>query len=368
MTQDNSQSPRRATTVNLLFSVLRSALWDDRLAQPLSGDEFLAVMALAEQQTVQALAFDVLSVQRTDADRKQVLRYANKLSKIQRMNLVADAALQAFVRQLACRQAAYLVMKGQTLAALYPHPQLRVPGDIDFILNATYPSARRLMLDAFQVALPEKLTKKEYSFKMNGMVYDFHSQLFFFASSRNARLWAQLMEEAWQQPAVVRVGDGDVCTLPPTMNAVYLFLHLFFHLIREGVAIKQFCDCAVFLHAHRHDIDRQRLQLILRQLRMEHAFAVVGAVLVDCLGLPLASFPMTIGADAGKWRDKMVADIVRGGSFGKQYHHAKRSLLFKTETLLIALRNSWRYYRLAPDEAGMLVPRLLKANLRNLLK
>lgn len=350
--------------LNSFFKLLQCSLWGGKFEQQLSAEDFLWVMALAEQQTVTGLVFDLLSGQHTGADRKLVLKYAGKYTKIQRKNQNANIELQGFVN--ACHHNAIdmLVVKGQTIGALYPNPLLRISGDIDFLIKDDYSVVKPQIEKTFEVQLPEKMIEREVSFMRNKILYELHNNLVAFGSKRNKDYWKQLMDEAWKEPFYVTVGETRVRTLPPTVNAVYLFIHLFFHLIREGVGLRQFCDWAVFFHAYREKIDVEQLRSILERLGIIKAFRAFGFILVGDLGLPSSSFPLEITSEDMKWRKVILRDVFKGGNFGKKNHKAKSTLLFKMETVKMTIRNTFRYYALAPREVGMLVPRQIKINLR----
>ena len=348
---------------DIFLKLLRCALWGGKFEQQLSAEDFLWVMALAEQQTVTGLVFDLLSGQHTGADRKVVLKYAGKYAKIQRKNQNANIELQDFVNTCHQNTIDMLVVKGQTIGALYPNPLLRLSGDIDFLIKDDYLAVKQRIENAFGVMLPEKMIDKEIKFERNKMLYELHNSLITFGSRRNQKYWQQLMDEAWQEPFYITVGETSVRTLPPTVNAVYLFIHLFFHLIREGVGLRQFCDWAVFLHAYREKIEVEQLRSILERLGIIKAFRAFGFILVGDLGLPSSSFPLEITAEDEKWRKTILRDVFKGGNFGKKNHKAKSTLMFKLETVKMAFRNTFRYYSLAPREVGLLVPRLAKMDL-----
>jgi hypothetical protein len=48
------------TIVDMLFSLLRSALWGEAFRGEVSKDEFAQVLKVAKEQTVLGLVFDVL--------------------------------------------------------------------------------------------------------------------------------------------------------------------------------------------------------------------------------------------------------------------------------------------------------------------
>lgn len=99
---------------------------------------------------------------------------------------------------------------------------------------------------------------------------------------------------------------------------------------------------------------------------MFDAFCALGTILIDCLGLPQNEFPFALDDDR-KWEEKILQDIFRGGNFGKQNHKATSELGYKFETMCLAIRNSFRYYKLAPSEMRMMIPKKVGINLRLLL-
>ena len=348
----------------ILFEALRSALWGIPFNRQISAEEFLNVMAVAEQQTVTALVFDTLSRQKVGIEKKVVLNYTNKLSRIHRKNQLFNATLQEFARRCEQHHISYIVMKGQTVGGLYPVPTLRIPGDIDFLIKDEYETCKRQIELAFGVKLPQVIMEKEISYTWNNVLFELHDTLLVFGSKKNMDYWRQLTDEAWEESCHVMIDNTRVRTLPPTLNAVYLFLHLFFHLIREGVALRQLCDWAVFLKAYSNDIDRRKLAQIIEQLDIEKAFLAFGYILINDLGLAPAAFPLKVSQEDAAWRTKILSDIFKGGNFGKKNHHTKNSLLFKLETTKIAIKNSFRYHALAPTETKMLIPRLLRRNIQ----
>ena len=257
-----------------------------------------------------------------------------------------------------------LVVKGQTLAALYLKPELRQSGDIDFLLPTDLDNNLNLNKVFSGAGIPDKLSEKEFAFSHNDITYELHCRLIDFGCKKHQKLWAEM--ETWElnQRCYVKVNGVDARTLSPTMNAAYLFVHLFFHLIREGVSLRQFCDWAVFLHAYHEEINRQNLADFIQRLDMLNGYKAFGSILVDELGLPEDDFPVIITEDDRRWKKLILDDVFRGGNFGKQNHQAKSVLGYKFETMRLSVRNSFRYYRLAPSEMRLMIPKIIGINLK----
>ena len=320
-------------------------------------------MSLAEEQVVSALVFDVVSVQKIKVGFENTMYYLGLLNQIKKENVSLNDELSYFVSLSETYHFKYLIVKGQTIGQLYPKASLRVSGDID-ILMSDYPQNKVKLEDMMSIKLPDKMIEKELSFYHGNKRFDVHKSIVDFCSAKHNELWESEIAKAWEQNFVVMVGDCKVRTLPPTLNAIYVFLHLFYHFIREGVALRQFCDWAMILHSYRDRIDRARLTSILQELDMIKAYRAFGTILVCELGLPREEFPIELDENDMKWMESIKCDIFKGGNFGRKNHKAKNPWLFKAETFCLITRNCFKYFSLAPSELRMMIPKMIGVNWR----
>jgi hypothetical protein len=349
-------------TSRLLFTLLRSSLWGNVSLNSITADQFQCVMALADEQTVAGLVFEVLNAVQIDGmeDKMPIYEAVGLTERIKQQNNVVNKELAWFVNKCQDVGLECLVVKGQTLASLYPKPNVRQSGDIDFLTTQIAQTALVFPDEDF----PNKMTEKEFAFSHHGITYELHCRLIDFGCKKHQQQWAEMEAREWCQKYSVKVNGVEVRTLSPTMNAAYLFVHLFFHLIREGVSLRQFCDWAVFLHAYHDKIDRLQLTEFMKCLNMLNGYKAFGSILIDELGLPEEEFPMEITEEDRRWKEKILCDVFRGGNFGKHNHQAKSALGYKMETLRFAMRNSFRYYKLAPSEMRMMIPKMIGINVR----
>ena len=163
--------------------------------------------------------------------------------------------------------------------------------------------------------------------------------------------------------SVVLVDGKEVKTLSPNIYAVYVFAHLFFHFIREGIGLRQMCDWAMILDRYKNEIDQPQLAADLDGLGMRRAYRAFGGVLTNYLGLK--SFPLAQSEKDLKASEQILKDILRYGNFGKPSRKVKESgWRFKMETMGRTVRNFCKYFRLAPAEIGMIIPRLVLLNVK----
>lgn len=353
------------TAEKILFALLRCALWGDELKQDLDSADVLAALELAKQQTVVGLLFD--SIQRFQSSkisipRKELLKWFSLAEKVRKRNVLVNQELIHLVSCLESNSIDYVVVKGQTLGVCYPKALLRQSGDVDFLIKDNYVSVRDKISRLLDVELPRIIIEKEAVFKINEVAFELHTDLTLFGSKKNQRFWDELIAESWDDHFCVEVDGTAVRTLPPTVNAAYVFIHIFFHFIREEVGLRQFCDWAVLLHTYTKSINRERLAVILKKLDMLNAYRAFGTILTDELGLPEKEFPFEISDKDRRWKKRLLADIFKSGSFGKLHQQAKLSWGYKLETLEFVVRNSFLYYRLAPTEMRLIIPHKIKVN------
>lgn len=344
---------------NLLFLFLKCALWnevDGQFPDSLSKDVSEKLLCTAKDQTVYGLVADALIRKEVKLSSKDVFELVSFLANIKRQNQHLNDELRQFVN-LSLEE--YFVVKGQTIAALYPNPMLRTPGDIDFFVH-DYKKTSSILQKEWNVVLPNRLIDKEAQFKHGGVTYEIHISLIEFGSRKHQKYWEQLMS---RQVGYVNVDGVDVPTLEPTVYAAYVFVHLFFHFIREGVGLRQMCDWAIILHHYYKDIDQQELSTILKMLGMVKAYRAFGCILVDKLGL--VEFPLLI-KEKDRIRSKTILkDIMKGGNFGKKrkeiHVHGWKS---KMRTMRFTFRNCFRYFPVAPTELSLMIPKLTWLNLK----
>lgn len=372
----------------MLLQILRGALWNESFEGVLSPKEFKSVLSLAEGQTVFGLASDAigkaeveetLGVGRTETSKIQSTIWGaiGRQQQIRRQNAVINKELSDFADKCNHQGIDYIVVKGQTIDCLYPKPRLRQAGDIDFLFpvepaterDKNYDIQCSKMAQIFpEVQLPERMAENEVGFNRNGIIYELHTCLRGWAKKRHQKIWDSLIEQEWKEKHYVEIDGVKVRTLSPTLNAAYVFIHLFFHFIREGVSLRQLCDWAVVLHHYKDEINKKELVKILSELDLTKAYKAFGCILIDDLGLPASEFPFELSDNDRKWHDRMQEDIFKGGNFGKLRHQARKKWKYKYETMRVAIRNTFRYYWLCPSEVGGMIPRLVKGNLRIMMK
>ena len=109
-----------------------------------------------------------------------------------------------------------------------------------------------------------------------------HFALVSFYTKRKNEAWEKLLRQ--DKKTYVAVEGTEIPTLSPTLHTLYVFLHLYHHLLELGIGLRQFCDWAVMLHDCKENIDQEQLRQHLGMLGMLKAYRACGSILTEYLG------------------------------------------------------------------------------------
>lgn len=351
-------------TEKILLSLIRNELWEQDVSIDIPNEEKERLLIEAQGQAVVGMVINSLIRNNIEMGRATVLKAVALLSKIKQLNNKHYSELKDFAERMNGKNMDYIVVKGQTIAELYPNPNVRIAGDIDFLCyDKNYDDIKAELEDLFCIKLPKIIIEKEVAFTRNGILYELHKDLIIFRYKKHNDFWKEELSKSLTIKCFSN--NSDVCILEPTINVAYVFAHLFFHFIKGGIGLRHLCDLAVMLHHYKNDIDKERLESILKGTGIFNAFIAFGSVLIDYIGLPKNEFPFDISCKYEKKGKVIMTHVLKVGNFGRKSRKTKSvGFKYKMETALYIIKNSIKYFNLAPWEMTMLFPWTIKENLR----
>lgn len=344
----------------LYLSFLAFSL-SDNAAPPdgLEGMDWAGLLRFAEKQALVGTVFEgVRKIPATGGKPPErfIMRWAAKARNIQQRNAKVDQAVAGLSRWLKRKDISFFVFKGQTVARCYPQPSSRTSGDIDFyVYQKDRQKACRLLADKVHVAYRQG--DKHCQFFVDGIEYEMHFSTADFYARRHQRYWDRVIDAA--QTTEVDICGTGVPTLTPTLNAAYLFVHIFHHFILGGIGLRQLCDWRVFIERNCRLIDGSLFRETMSRIGLTKACRAFGCILTDRLGLDEACFPYELSARDRRWEGDILDTILKEGNFGRGVKKAKGGMQTTIEIGLIAARHIAKFYGLAPEENLRLLPRLI---------
>ena len=340
------------------FALLIFSLWNKETDIVISEKNMATIMQLAKCQSVIGLIADAIISNDIPIGRDNVMTLLSYLNAVKRNNRNVDEGLTELCSLLKNNSIGYFVFKGQTMAHLYGKQNIRCAGDVDFYC-AEKDRGRLLELLKNDVSFNDEVSFKHLSYKKDAVDFELHFKLANFSVKRHQEFWDSLIEAEIKNKKCdnISINDIDVSTLSPTTNAVYLFIHIYHHFMKEGIGLRQLCDWAIFLNHYRNDINRDKVEEILNKLGYMKAYCAFGSILLDKLGLEKDSFPFSINENDRRWGKKVLKVIYHGGNFGWNNRKINKiGLLHSIETGFMAISHTIRFMSLSPLENSMYIP------------
>lgn len=349
----------------LFFELLQVALGNrDCLSQEYSSADWEQIYNLSKEQAVFGVMLE--GIQRLPQNQRPpkllLLQWVGETNIIQQRNEVMDKAVVELCRMMGEEGIRIFIFKGQSIGALYSDHSLRQSGDIDFYChNEDWEKAARFFKEKKGLNLNNLNSQKDVCFVLDDVVYEMHNQITVFNYPIHSRYWKRtVMPEILAHPYTVKVKGADVPTLAPTYNALFVFVHIFQHLIADGIALRQFCDWARVLTVQHDEIDVEILQHHLKKLGLLKAYSGLGAVLTEMLGLDPGLFPFEISNEDKERLPALWENMLERGNFGQ-------NVSYKTKNMFAhGLEHIWRmskqareFYHYAPAEAWWHIPHII---------
>ena len=348
------------------LQLIHSAVFDspsDFNGQEWTHEQFEKVSELGRKQAAEGLVVKGIMDAGIKLGRPDVIDLFGSRQSIWQRNLELDQAVANLCKMMQEAGIRIWVVKGQTLAQLYPEPKSRSCGDIDFLCHPDdWDKAVAYFADKHHVVFDAPVTPKDEEFTLGGIKYEMHRTLVMLSSLSHQSYWdTVVMDEILASDESIEICGVRVPVLPPTINALYVFAHIFGHFISEGIGLRQFCDWALVRKHYKNRIDVARLEAHLEGIGLKKAFIGFGAILTDYLGLPSEDFPFEIPEEFHRRAGSLWKNILELGNFGKNKKYLRSS------GPIHGLQHLWRiacqalkFHYYAPNESWSKIPRMFR--------
>lgn len=262
----------------------------------------------AEQQAVSLFLMDVVPTCPQDCEKMQqcVVRAIASNTKI-------SYAQSRLTKLLESNDIPYAVLKGESVAAYYTQPQLRILGDVDFLIEEDMrDTVEKLLLNNGYVSL--SIPSAHHSiFRKYGAYFEMHWQAPGIPEGKIGQTVRRFLKGSLQE-RVLQAGEyGPFYTLTKERQGLVLLLHMQQHLLHEGIGLRHLCDWAFYVNATRQDAFWQ--ESLLPRLK-EMGLLTFACVLTKTSAIYLElNCPQWAAADEELCK-RLLEDILQGGNFG----------------------------------------------------
>lgn len=208
-----------------------------------------------------------------------------------------------------------VILKGSSSAANYPHPSLRIMGDIDLLVK---PEQQMKAVEVLQAnGYGEILEDTHYchmTIRKENITVEVHKD------PNGITLSGELAEKirAYFSDAVEhRQIVNGLPFLQDDRQAVVLLLHKLEHFINNGFGMRQLCDWAAFVHNRMTSELWNMLKPVLEDFGLTCFANVVTRACIESIGLPEGDAPWAMEFDE-VLSHEIMDSILSDGNFGRK--------------------------------------------------
>ena len=217
------------------FCLLRNSLWGDCEAVITDVTQNQCILKEAERQAVTPLVLNAMDGCGVKLPEEVVADYLLYSIQVEQDNRKLNKAVSALDGLLKKNGINYAIVKGQAIGHLYPNPMLRESGDIDFYCDReNFEKAKAVLQQSWGVEFDTANSDHHLHFDYKGVTFELHYALESFYNNQKDNYWEKLIEK--DKGCEVMIGDKPVKTLSPMLHTLYVFLHLYHHLMNSSFA------------------------------------------------------------------------------------------------------------------------------------
>lgn len=355
------------TTEQLFVELLQVGIGNRKgLSHLPSANEWASLFEMTKTQTLVPLAFNGVTKLKTRSDfgaslgiPKEIylnwLRLTTNSVHRHKEHLEVLGRLQEL---LETKGIEWVLMKGLACGRRYEQPELRMCGDMDFVVKR---KDFYRTLDALEEIgrVDRELVHEHHGIayvKVDGSGHEVqlepHYKLHNFQYGRNDRAMIRMQEWLMEHREWADIGGYKVPVMPATLESVFLVSHMVNHVYEEGLGLRQVLDYAMFISSSFNEIDRNQHDRWLKEMGMMGAHRVFVRICEKYLGVRTDIAHYEYSSAEKRFADQMMENIMRVGNFGRgAYVFDHSSRWGELKNYLWVTRRAIRLWRLCPSEA-----------------
>lgn len=299
--------------MNSFFELIQIAIGDRHSFDVAPSDgEWQELLNLAEEQALTGVLLEAIEkLPKEQLPPRDIRRqWLGMQSKIISKNTVMNARAAELTSLLAEAGYGSCVLKGQGTALYYPHPEHRASGDIDIWVEGRRKELLEFLAPNYKFGVQNwHHTPVEFFSDVEVEVH--HHPTWLCNPIRDKRL-RRYFSEQWPAQSAHSTGQG-FNTPTPEFAYIYCLLHIFRHLLDEGVGLRQIMDL-YFIGLAMPDNSKRDVQRRIREFGLDKIAAGMMYVLREVFGLPESKFIYAADEKCGRF---ILDEIMQAGNFGK---------------------------------------------------
>ncbi len=260
----------------------------------IDDEQWLQIMAVAKRHGLMLLIIEALEYLPSEYHPSLKIRAGWAFAVINAEDRFEHykQTVEELARTMHSAELPIILMKGLTIARLYPNPARREGGDIDIFLLGDKKKGDELVRSLGIEVEKDGEDEKHSHFIFNGVDVENHNT-FIDIEHYLEKYWQrtkrinQILHNAVDEGLIVEmtVGSQKVMTLEPRVALFFMMAHAMMHAIGVDGACRQYTDIAIYINHYRDQIDTDWLKASFEECGMSRFVANMEHFCVTRLGM-----------------------------------------------------------------------------------
>lgn len=292
-----------SNTYNVFLALLRRSLWQEEDIKgkfPLTSAQWDEIYRMSWVQAVTGLLYDAIEglPKNSGLNSAQIARWMSSARFIEENNAMMNAAINNMALEWKAHGITAIVQKGRNVARMYPRPEHRVSGDIDWYFPSRNDWEKALAL--VQSYKPETDSDGDIHYTRNGIVVEHHRH----------------------------GSDPD----DPVSVLIMINEHILHHAMVMGIGYRHFCDMALGYRYYKGKYDPEELRTKLRKMHLLRWTHLLNTFLIEVMGMPEEYLPFPVKGRHGTAVLEFL--VINDGNLGLEKDHRMDGLNMRSKLFL----------------------------------
>lgn len=244
----------------------------------------------------------------------------------------------------------YAIIKGEAAASYYLKPELRLLGDVDFLIEDYQQDQLRELFEMNGYTSSMDTHICHLILKKPGAHLEMHFEPAGVPNGQAGEKVRDFLKEGLRHTKRVDGCNGSFSMLEEPLHALVLLLHMQHHILGEGIGLRHLCDWACFVARTAKDDFWQKT--VIPQLKEIGLYVFASVMTEMCCDYLEVESPLWLEKQPDKLCEEMMLDIFEGGNFGRKDKVRDQSGIVISNRGKDGTRRSKAYYMFYKLKAG----------------
>lgn len=216
--------------------------------------------------------------------------------------------LSKLSKELTASEIEHCVLKGSSLASLYPMPELRISGDVDILIKPEDEKRVMKFMEERNFIVSER-TENAQNFTANhpkAGLFEIHVKLFDSEFDKYVLKGQFKVREPFDK--MINPDGTEISILGKTDGLYFAASHMIKHFVKDGLGLRQISDWLLYVKKYKNEVNMDEFDSVIKKLSFDkfiNAIYTIGN----------KYFKMDFKCEEEN-PDNILSDMDEGGSFG----------------------------------------------------